>query len=342
MAVVDPRRGATTVAPVAALVALLDPGDLLVVNDAATLPASLQIEGEALELRLLQRLQDGAWDAALLGAGDWRTPTEKRPEPRAVGVGERLSLVGGLTARIDAKSQEHPRRVRLVFDQVDAALWRGLYAGGRAVQYAHLNAPLLLWDVQTAFPGRPWATEAPSAGHALSWELLLALRRKGVGVARLTHGCGLSSTGEPKLDRALPVGERYEIPEETVDAIARAHASCRRVIAVGTSVVRALESWAQRGERAGWTTLRIGSAHALQVVDGILSGVHQEGESHHALLQAFAPAWLLARATEAAERAGFFNHEYGDLTLLLPARERCVSASRPRGRARRSRCPAAA
>jgi S-adenosylmethionine:tRNA ribosyltransferase-isomerase len=342
MAVVEPVRGATTVAPLATLPGLLDRGDLLVLNDAATLPASLQVQGEALELRLLQRLPDGAWDVALLGAGDWRTLTEQRPAPRELRVGERLSLVGGLTARIDAKSPVHPRRVRLVFEQTDSALWRGLYAGGRAVQYAHLNAPLSLWDVQTAFPGRPWATEAPSAGHALSWELLLALRRRGVVVARITHGCGLSSTGEPALDAALPVKERYEVPAETVEAIARAHASCRRVIAVGTSVVRALESWAQRGERAGWTTLRLGPSHTLRVVDGILSGMHQEGESHHALLQAFAPAWLLARATEAAEREGFLNHEYGDLTLLLPERGRCVSASRPRGRARRSRCPVAA
>lgn len=342
MAVVDPARARIRVAPVDDLARLLRPGDLVVVNDAATLPASLAVQGEALELRLLRRLEDGAWDAALLGEGDWRTPTEHRPAPREVQEGERLALSGGLTAEVTGRHPEHPRRVRLRLAQEGAAFWQGLYAGARPVQYAHLEAPLSLWDVQTAYAARPWATEAPSAGLALSWELLLALRRRGVAVARLTHACGLSSTGEPALDAALPLAERYEIPEETLAALARTKRGCGRVVAIGTSATRALEAWGQTGAREGVTSLRLGPAHALRVVDGILSGVHQEGESHHALLQAFAPAKALAEALRTAEREGFLHHEFGDLTLVLPHRARCVSASRPGARARRSRCPVAA
>src|SRR5207249_5475771 len=101
---------------------------------------------------------------------------------------------------------------------------------------------------QTAYAARPWSVEMPSAGRPLTWDVLLGLRRAGIAIARLTHAAGLSSTGDDELDRALPWPERYELPRATLDAIAGAHAAGGRVIAVGTTVVRALESAAARGE----------------------------------------------------------------------------------------------
>src|SRR5207244_7687405 len=116
------------------------------------------------------------------------------------------------------------------------------YAAGRPVQYAYRREPLDLWTVQTAYAARPWAAEMPSAGRALTWDVLLALRRAGVAIARLTHAAGLSSTGDDVLDRALPWPERYELPRATIEGIATTRVRGGRVIAVGTAGGRARES----------------------------------------------------------------------------------------------------
>jgi S-adenosylmethionine:tRNA ribosyltransferase-isomerase len=162
----------------------------------------------------------------------------------------------------------------------------------------------------------------PSAGRPLSWEILLALRRKGVRCASLTHAAGLSSTGDPAIDAALPLAERYEIPAATVRAVTETRARGGRVVAVGTTVVRALEGAALKdgGLRAGpgETDLIITPAFRPRVIDGILSGAHAAHESHFSLLAAFAGPNLLAAAAAHAERAGFLTHELGDSMLVLP------------------------
>jgi len=167
--------------------------------------------------------------------------------------------------------------------------------------------------VQTAYAARPWAAEMPSAGRPLTWDVLLGLRRRGVAIARLTHAAGLSSTGDDALDRALPWPERYEIPRATLDAIAAA----RRVIAVGTTVVRALESWAQSGDASGIARLKLDPTYKPRVVDGLISGLHAPGESHFELLSAFAPRDRLVRAIELAAASGLSGHELGDACLVL-------------------------
>lgn len=219
-------------------------GDLLILNDAATIPASFSGHhaGEPVEVRLLRRLDDARWQAVLLGEGDWRTPTENRPAPPAFTPGAVIVLDrGGFGAVIDGVSEISPRLVDLRFDRAGDALWKAIYAFGRPVQYAYQRRALSLWDVQTRYGSRPWAAEAPSAGLPLTWSLLTRLASRGVDIATLTHAAGLSSTGDPAIDDALPLAERYEIPAATVRAIARA----TRVIAVGTSVVRALEGSAR-------------------------------------------------------------------------------------------------
>src|SRR6185295_14500591 len=166
----------------------------------------------------------------LLGAGDWRQRTEDRAAPPVLGAGARLRF-GELGGRILESAPPSPRLVRVVFDARGDALWAALYREGRPIQYSYEAGPLPLWAVQTAYAGRPWAFEMPSAGRPLTWEILLALRRRGVGLAAITHAAGLSATGDPAIDRALPLGERFEIPPATVQAVAGA----RRVIAVGTT-----------------------------------------------------------------------------------------------------------
>ncbi|MBF5045185.1 S-adenosylmethionine tRNA ribosyltransferase [Aggregicoccus sp. 17bor-14] len=307
-----------------ALPGLLRAGDLLVVNDAATLPASLRgrtREGSTVELRLLAREEDGRWTGVLFGAGDWRTRTEDRPPPPAVAAGETLYF-GALEARVLALLPPSPRLVRVAFSLEGAALWSALYRTGRPVQYAHLTRPLALWDVQTAYAARPWAAELPSAGLPLTWELLLALRRRGVELASVTHAAGLSSTGDPALDAALPRPERFSVPAATVEAIARTKARGGRVVAVGTTVVRALEGRALQGggrlePGEGETDVLLGPGFRRQVVDGLLTGVHDPGTSHFLLLQAFAPLALLREAHTWAEGAGLLGHEFGDVCLLL-------------------------
>jgi S-adenosylmethionine:tRNA ribosyltransferase-isomerase len=301
-------------------------GDLVVLNDAATLPASLGGRGPAgedIEVRLAGLAQAGDWWAVLFGAGDWRTRTEDRPPPPLLAVGDRVFLGGDLTAEVRRVDDRSPRLVSLVFDRAGAALWSALYRHGRPIQYSHVRAPLALWHVQTGYAGRPWAAELPSAGRPLTAAALLDLRRRGVGLATVTHAAGLSSTGDAALDARLPLPERFDVPARTVTAVADARARGGRVVAVGTSAVRALEGQAARnGGRlragTGTTDIVIGASHVLRVVDGLLTGLHEPGSSHFELLRAFAPEALLREALAHAESLGYLGHEFGDSSLVLP------------------------
>ncbi|MDY7232662.1 S-adenosylmethionine:tRNA ribosyltransferase-isomerase [Hyalangium rubrum] len=321
---VAPATGEIQDTRVEQLPTLLRSGDLLVMNDAATLPASLQgqtEEGAALELRLLAREPQGTWTAVLFGAGDWRMRTEDRPPPPVLPVGARL-LLGPLTARVVEVLPPSPRLLRVAFDAEGAALWAGLYRAGRPVQYSYLAGPLSLWHIQTAYAARPWAVEPPSAGLPLTWAMLLELRRNGVQLASLTHAAGLSSTGDPALDAALPRPERFELPSATVEAIHATRERGGRVIAVGTTVVRALEGRAAQGGGTltpgeGVTDLLLGPGFQLRVVQGLLTGVHEPTTSHYTLLQAFAPQPLLKEAAKRAEALGYLGHEFGDACLIL-------------------------
>jgi len=262
----------------------------------------------------------GLWRAVVFGGGSWRVPTERRPPAPVLAPGSRLSF-GGSGAIVQAVLSPSPRLLAVRFDLSGEAFWSELYRVGKPVQYSYLSGELRLWHVQNTYAARPWAAEAPSAGFVLSLDRIARLRRHGVEIATLTHAAGLSSTGDEALDAALPLGERFEIPAATVEAIARARARGGRVIAVGTSVVRALETRAlESGELragAGQSELRIGPGFSLRVVDGLLSGIHDPAASHYALLQAFTSRAQLDAAHAAAERWGYLEHEFGDVCLLL-------------------------
>lgn len=313
-------------APRSRLAAFLRPGDLVVANDAATLPASLRgmhvPSGREIEVRLAGRRSLAvddvrAFTAVLFGEGDHRTPTEHRLSPPAVRAGDVLRL-GPLAATV-LRTLGHPRLVDLRFEGEVDAIWAGLARHGRPVQYAHLPEPLALWDVWTRIAALPVAFEPPSAGFVLDWALLAALRARGVGFATLTHAAGLSSTGDAALDARLPLDEPYHLPPATVDAIAAAHRQGGRVVALGTTVTRALEHAAARGALragAGVADQRLGPDTRLCVVDALLSGTHEPGTSHYELLRAFAPDAVLQRAADELEQRGYRTHEFGDSVLL--------------------------
>jgi S-adenosylmethionine:tRNA ribosyltransferase-isomerase len=163
--------------------------------------------------------------------------------------------------------------------------------------------------------------------------LLAALRAAGVRTAAVTHAAGLSSTGEAALDAHLPLPERFEVPAETAASVRRARALGGRVVAVGTTVVRALESAADADgsvqAREGITDLVIRADYRPRVVDGILTGLHEPGSSHFGLLSAFAEASRLERAFQAADAEGYLAHEFGDAMLVLPAATERGGASAP-------------
>jgi S-adenosylmethionine:tRNA ribosyltransferase-isomerase len=229
-----------------------------------------------------------------------------------------------LRAEIVGRDRSSTRLIELRFERTGPELHAALYAAGRPVQYSHLEDPLELWSVQTVFASRPWAVEMPSAGRPLTAKLLAALRQRGVDLARLTHAAGLSATGDRQLDAMLPLPERFEIPAETVAALARTRARGGRVIAVGTTVVRALEGAAERDGTVrpgvGVTDLIITPARPLRIVDALLTGMHEPSESHYRLLGAFAPRAVLERAWAHALASGYRSHEFGDLALLWSER----------------------
>jgi S-adenosylmethionine:tRNA ribosyltransferase-isomerase len=320
------------------LARLLRPGDLVVANDAATLPASLsgkhERTGAAIEVRLAGRRSLSAdavraFDAVVFGAGDHRTRTEDRPLPPPLWVGDKL-ILGPLRAEVIA-SHGHARLIELRFAGTPDAIWAGIARHGKPIQYAHMLQPLALWDVWTRVAAIPVAFEPPSAGFVLDWTLLAALRARGIGFATLTHAAGISSTGDALLDARLPFDEPYTIPPETVRAIEDTRVRGGRVVALGTTVVRALEHAAARGAKLapgpGTATQRIGPATRLRVVDAILTGTHEPGSSHYELLRAFAAAPLLERISAALERGGYRTHEFGDSLLLARQVRRSVDGS---------------
>src|SRR5262249_40004365 len=153
--------------------------------------------------------------------------------------GDRLRL-GPLRATVE-RLEGHPRLAQIRFDGSAQAIWAGLARHGTPIQYAHVRQQLALWDIWTPIAGCPVAFEPPSAGFVMSWETVRTLTDGGVEFATLTHAAGISSTGDPQLDARLPFDEPYRIPIYTTEAIARTRQRGGRVIAVGTTVVRALE-----------------------------------------------------------------------------------------------------
>ena len=325
--VVDAQRNIIHV-PRNAFVEFLRPNDLVIANDAATLPASLtgvhQPTGQAIEVRLAGRpsldpIDVNRFSAVVFGEGDFHTRTEDRPLPPPLLPGDKL-LLGPLQAAV-AEPLGHPRLVSLLFHGTADEIWAGLASHGKPIQYSHLQTSLELWDVWTKVAGAPVAFEPPSAGFILDWEVLSTIREHGARFATVTHAAGISSTGDDDLDRLLPFDEPYQIPDSTAKAVEITRQRGGRVIAVGTSVVRALEAAATDDGHLhvgdGLARGKIGPTTRLRVVDAILSGTHEPGTSHYELLRAFLEDSTLERATAELTARGYKTHEFGDSVLIL-------------------------
>ena len=258
--------------------------------------------------------------AIAFGAGDHRTRTEDRPPPPPLSPGDRLA------ARAARRRRRAPCSTILASSSCASSATAqqclaGLARHGRPIQYAHVPEPLALWDVWTTIAANPVAFEAPSAGFALDWRTLQAWRQRGIGFATLTHAAGISSTGDPALDLRLPFDEPYRIPDGTAAAIAQAKAERRAHHRDRHDRGPRARGRRQRRRQAcaPATASRTGASRAtrrLRVVDAILTGVHQPGESHFELLRAFADDAVLERVTAALAARGYRAHEFGNSMLL--------------------------
>ena len=199
---------------------------------------------------------------------------------------------------------------------------------GHPIRYRHLGEEWPLELHQNVYATEPGSAEMPSAGRPFTSALIAQLVARGIDVAPLVLHTGVSSLerGEP------PYPERYRVPPWTAERVSLARRLGGQVIAVGTTVVRALESAATEDGRvtaaAGWTDLVIEPARRIRAVDGLITGFHDRDSSHLLMLEAIAGADLIERSYRAAAAAGYLRHEFGDLLLLDPVRQARPSRSR--------------
>jgi S-adenosylmethionine:tRNA ribosyltransferase-isomerase len=287
---------------------LLEPGDLLVVNTSATLPAALEGSG-GLRVHLSTPLPappGRPWP----DDGHERWVIELRDgDARHRGglAGQRIELAGGGEAELLARYLGGDRlwAARLT---LPAPLLDHLAVHGEPIRYRHQPEPRPLADYQTIFAGEPGSAEMPSAGRPFTPRVLEALETRGIELATVVLHTGVSS-----LERGeRPYPERFRVPTATLEAVKTA----RRVIAVGTTVVRALESAAD-GVTEGWTRLLVEPERGVKVVDGILTGWHEPDASHLLMLEAIGGRRLVERSYAAARADGYRWHEFGDVHLLL-------------------------
>ena len=293
-------------------------GDLLVFNSSRTLPASLSgcvEQGPCIEIRLAEHLPDDSW-LALLRC--------QRGDPFSCGLRPKMlvDLGQGLTATIRMRDEHIPRLWQLSFSKSGSELINAFYLVGRPVRYEYVSAPWGLDYYQTVYAREPGSAEMPSAGRAFTWRLLFDLQRRGVETAYIVLHTGLSSYLDEELDAQHPASEEeYFVSERAADKINEAHARGGRVIAVGTTVVRTLESAADEQKRVqaghGYTRLHITANHALKAVDGLLTGLHEPEASHLDLLTSFLPTEKIKEAYQEAVRQKYLWHEFGDLNLIL-------------------------
>ena len=294
----------------AELPGLLLPGDLLVVNTTATLPAHVTVSAE-LAVHFSGPRPDGSWLTEL------RQVTGKTTVPNGRGYpGQRLILPGGAVLTLESRATNRLWQARL-----SVAVVPYLLRYGSPIRYSYVSRDWPLSHYQTVFAREPGSAEMPSASRPFSPSVVTRLVSAGVLIAPLTLHCGVSSL-EGDED---PYPEPYDVPPATAELVNHVRARGGRVIAGGTTVVRALETVAAlngSGGRvaagAGWTSHVVTPETGVRAVDGLLTGLHEPRSSHLRMLAAFAGPDLLGRCYQAAIDAGYLWHEFGDVHLLLP------------------------
>jgi S-adenosylmethionine:tRNA ribosyltransferase-isomerase len=293
---------------------VLASGDLLVVNTSATLAAALEAaraDGTTVDLHV---------STPLPGAERHRLVELRRDGARFRGgrAGERLALAGDGVATLRAP-WVGARRLWVADLELPEPLEGYLARHGRPIRYRHVRGDWPLDDYQTVYATEPGSAEMPSAGRPLSERVITRLVARGIAVAPIVLHAGVSS-----LERGeTPGPERFRVPAATARLVRATRDGGGRVVAVGTTVVRALETAADRGggevEAAeGWTRLVVTPERGVRAVDALLTGWHEPESSHLQLLRAVGGARLVARAYREALERGHLWHEFGDVHLILP------------------------
>ncbi|SCK48571.1 S-adenosylmethionine:tRNA ribosyltransferase-isomerase [Streptomyces sp. ScaeMP-e48] len=325
-------------------------GDVLVVNTSATLPAAVngRVGGERVVVHFSTRGEDGRWAVELRapGASGAGVPRPGGPAGCVVRLPGRRELVleeplgGGLSAGPDqgavpgTASPAGPAG-RPLAPAAGARLWWArvpervpelLRRYGRPIRYAYTERDQPLSAYQTVFavraPDGSGSAEMPSAARPFTAALVAELVSRGVQFAPLSLDTGVASAEahEP------PYPERFAVPSTTAWLVNAARAAGGRVVAVGTTAVRALESAADADgvvrPAAGWTDLVVTPRRGVRVVDGLLTGLHEPEASHLLMLEAVAGREALRRGYEAALERRYLWHEFGDVHLILPDEER--------------------
>ena len=236
-----------------------------------------------------------------------------------------ISFAQGLACRVLAPDDRVRRLWRICFTRSGAELLSLIYKVGHPVAYEHSSSRLGLEYYHNVYANQPGSVEMPSAGRAFTWEVLSDLKNAGIRTANLILHAGLSSYMDDELDSMhLASEEEYRIEASEAEKVNRARVEGNRVVAVGTTVVKALESatnWKGLVSPGhGYTSLRITAGHRLRVVDGLLTGLHEPDASHLDLLRAFLPKNVLHDAYQEAARRGYLWHEFGDLNLIIELR----------------------
>ena len=308
----------------------LEAGDVLVVNTSPTLPAAVRADDGRLLVHLSTHLGGRRWVVEV------RRPCGAGSQPHPLTDPATFDLAGGGRAELLAPYGPTGATFRPAGDRRPSRLWVAelhaepdrlagwLHEHGRPIRYGCVESSWPLAAYQTIFaapaagPLGLGSAEMPSAGRPFTPELLARLVARGVVLAPITLHTGVSSleAHEP------PYPERYRVPATTARLVDEAHAAGHRVVAVGTTATRALETDATADGRArpgeGWTDLVITPERGLRVVDGVLSGWHEPEASHLLLMEAAAGRRLLAASYDAALAEGYRWHEFGDVHLVLP------------------------
>ena len=291
---------------------LLRAGDVLVVNTSATMPAAVSVVGAGLAVHFSTERPGGGWLV------EPRRVTGKATEPYPVGEpGQRLPLLGGGSVTL-----RRPFSAGRLWESDVDTLGRGvpayLESFGVPIRYSYVTARWPLSYYRTVFGTTPGSAEMPSASRPFTDRLVTALVSMGVQFAPVLLHTGVAS---PEAHER-PYPERFAVSATTARLVAAARAEGRRVIAIGTTAVRALESAVDPAGRlcaaAGWTDLIVTPERGPRVVDGLLTGFHEPRASHLDMLAALAGPELLDRTYAEAVNADYLWHEFGDVNLLLP------------------------
>lgn len=281
-------------------------GDVLVLNTSATLPAALTAlreNGDEIALH---------WSTSLPGGLHVVEP--RKIETRA---GEIFALPGGAEAMLLAPYRDSKRLWLARLDGIGSGIVEYLHRWGRPIRYPYVSAQFPIDAYQTVYARQEGSAEMPSAGRAFTKRMLACLRARGIGLAHLTLHTGVASLESHER----PYEEWYEVPHRTAERVRRAKAAGGRVIAVGTTVVRALESsvdeYGDAIASSGWTGVVITAERGVRIVDGLLTGLHEPRASHLSMLEAIAGRETLEKAYDVALQREYLWHEFGDLHLIL-------------------------